>query len=47
VDIIKIIFEERGWEGMDWIYLAWDRDQSLVLVNTVMNFWVPKRHEVY
>jgi hypothetical protein len=27
---------------MDWIDLAEDRDLWRVLVNTVMNFWVPK-----
>jgi hypothetical protein len=26
-----------GWDGMDWIDLAQDRDQWRVLVNTVMN----------
>jgi hypothetical protein len=32
---------EIGWGGMNWIHLAQDRDQWRVLVNTVMNFWVP------
>jgi hypothetical protein len=27
--------------GMDWIDLAQDRDQWRVLVNTMMNLWVP------
>jgi hypothetical protein len=27
--------------GMDWIYLAQDRDQWWALVNTVMNLRVP------
>jgi hypothetical protein len=26
-----------GWEGMDWIELAQDRDRWQVLVNVVMN----------
>jgi hypothetical protein len=30
-----------GWDGMDWINLAQDRDQWRVLVNTVVNFLVP------
>jgi hypothetical protein len=32
---------EIGWGGMDWIYLAQDRDQWRALVNTVMNLRVP------
>jgi hypothetical protein len=30
-----------GWDGVDWIELAQDRDQWRVLVNTVMNLRVP------
>jgi hypothetical protein len=33
--------KDRGWGGMDWIYLAHDRDQWWALVNTVMNVRVP------
>jgi hypothetical protein len=33
---------EIGWDGMDWIYLAQDRDQWRALVNTVMNLRVPQ-----
>jgi hypothetical protein len=40
---IKMDLREKGWEGVDWIYLAQDRDQWLVLVNTIMNLRVPKR----
>jgi hypothetical protein len=32
---------EIGWDGMDWIDLAQDRDQWWALVNTVMNLRVP------
>jgi hypothetical protein len=32
---------EIGWEGMDWIHLAQDRDQWQALVNTEMNVQVP------
>jgi hypothetical protein len=31
---------EIGWGGMDWIYLAQDRDQWRAVVNTVMNLRV-------
>jgi hypothetical protein len=32
---------EIGWDGMDWIELAEDRDQSKAHVNIVMNLRVP------
>jgi hypothetical protein len=41
VDNIKMELRETGWDGMDWIDLAWNRDQWRVLVNTVMNLWLP------
>jgi hypothetical protein len=41
VDNIKRYLREIGWDGMDWIDLAQDRDQWRTLVNTVMNFWIP------
>jgi hypothetical protein len=41
VDNIKIDLREIGWNGMDWIDLAEDRDQWRALVNTVMNLRVP------
>jgi hypothetical protein len=37
VDTIKINLGEKGWDGMDWIDLAQDRDQWRALVNTVTN----------
>jgi hypothetical protein len=32
---------EIGWDGMDWIELAQDRDHWRALVNTAMNLCVP------
>jgi hypothetical protein len=37
VDNIKMDLREIGWDGMDWIDLAQDRNQWRDLVNTVMN----------
>jgi hypothetical protein len=34
-------FREIGWDGMDLIDLAQDRDHWRALVNTVMNLRVP------
>jgi hypothetical protein len=36
-------YQEKGWEDVDWIHLALDRDQWRVLGSTVMNFWVPQK----
>jgi hypothetical protein len=33
--------QEVGWEGMDWIDMAQDRDRWQALVSTVMNLRVP------
>jgi hypothetical protein len=38
---IRMDLKEIGWGGMDWIYLAQDRDQWRALVNTVTNHRVP------
>jgi hypothetical protein len=40
VDNIKIDLRQIGWDSMDWIDLALDRDQWRALVNTVMNLRV-------
>jgi hypothetical protein len=40
VDSIKIDLRETGWDGMDWIDLAQDRDKLRALVNMVMIFRV-------
>jgi hypothetical protein len=42
LDNIKIDLRERGWDSMDWIDLAQDRDNKWrALVSTVMNLRVP------
>jgi hypothetical protein len=41
VDDIKTHLREIGWDNVDWIDLAEDRDQWRALVNTVMNLQVP------
>jgi hypothetical protein len=38
---IKMDLREIGWDGLDWIDLAQDRDQWRALVNMVMNLRVP------
>jgi hypothetical protein len=41
VDNIKMDLRQIGWDGMDWIDLAQDRNQWRALVNTVMDLLVP------
>jgi hypothetical protein len=38
---VRMDLREIGWEGVDWMHLAQDRDQWQALVNTVMNLHVP------
>jgi hypothetical protein len=38
---IKIDLREIGWDGMNWMDMAQDRDRWMALVNTVMNLGVP------
>jgi hypothetical protein len=40
-DNIKMDLREIVFGDVDWIHLAQDGDKWRVLVNTVMNFWVP------
>jgi hypothetical protein len=37
---IRMDLREIGWDRMDWIDLAQDRDQWRALMNTVMNLRV-------
>jgi hypothetical protein len=37
---IRMDLREMGWEGVDWMHLAQDKDQWQALVNTIMNLWV-------
>jgi hypothetical protein len=41
-DNIRTGLRELGWEDVDWMYRAQDRDQWLALLNTVMNLGVPQ-----
>jgi hypothetical protein len=41
VDNINIELRGIGWDGVDWVDLAQDRDQWKALMNTVMNLRVP------
>jgi hypothetical protein len=41
VDNIKVDLREIGWDDINWIDLAQDRDQWRALVNTIMNLRVP------
>jgi hypothetical protein len=40
-DNIRMKLREIGWEGVDWIHLAQNKDQWRPLVNTVLNLRVP------
>jgi hypothetical protein len=41
VDSIKMDLREIGWDRVDWMDRAQDRDQWRALVNTVLNLRVP------
>jgi hypothetical protein len=38
---IRMDLVEVGWGDVDWTGLAQDRDRWRVLVNSVLNLWVP------
>jgi hypothetical protein len=39
-DGIKMDLREIGWEGVEWIHLAQDRDRFGAAVYMVMNLWI-------
>jgi hypothetical protein len=41
VDNIKMDLREIGWDGVDWMDMAQDRDQWRAFVDTVLNLLVP------
>jgi hypothetical protein len=41
VNYIEMDLREIGWDSLDWIDVAQDRDQRKALVNAVMNLRVP------
>jgi hypothetical protein len=40
-DSTRMDVRKTGWESVDWIHLAQDRDQWQAVVNTVTNLRVP------
>jgi hypothetical protein len=41
VDNIRMDLGEVGWDDVDWIGLAKDRNRWRAVVNSVLNLWVP------
>jgi hypothetical protein len=39
-DNVKMDLREIGWDGVDWMDMAQDRDQRRARVNTVLNLQV-------
>jgi hypothetical protein len=38
---IKVDINDRGWDAIDWIYPAQDRDKRRAVVNAIMKLRVP------
>jgi hypothetical protein len=38
---IRMDLRKIGWDGVNWMYLAQDRDQWQALMNTAIKFQVP------
>jgi hypothetical protein len=39
--ILKTDFHKTGWDSMDWIHEAQDRDKWQAIINMIMNLQVP------
>jgi hypothetical protein len=39
--VLRMDLRETGWDGVDWIDMAQDRDKWRALVNAVLNLRVP------
>jgi hypothetical protein len=39
--VVSMYLREIGWDGVDWVGMAQDKDQWRALVNMVLNFRVP------
>jgi hypothetical protein len=39
--LVRMDLREIGWESVDWMHLAYHREQWRAVVNTVMNLRVP------
>jgi hypothetical protein len=44
---MRMDIRETGWEGVDWMNLAQDREQWRALVNTILNFAFHKSQGTY
>jgi hypothetical protein len=38
---MRMDLRKIGWEVVDWIHVAQDRDQWRAMLKMVMNLWVP------
>jgi len=41
VQRVKVFLKERGYQGVDWIHMAQDKDRWRIPVNTEMDILVP------